>query len=254
VKGIFVTGTDTNIGKTFVSCMITRVLKGYGIDVGVMKPFATSHGRYSSMFSSEDVARLARAAKVADPDDLMNPFFYQIGTAPFLAATMSGRPTPNMTFAVKILRRLSKRHEFLVVEGIGGIMVPISRKETLLDFIKMVGFPAIIVTSPKLGTINHTLLTFHACLSRKIKVYAIIINKKPETTSKVQDRLGSLLSTLTGVKRIIEIPRIRNGNNLKSVEDLIARELFDLESSKQYSRPSQSFKTRDLKHCHYDQF
>jgi dethiobiotin synthetase len=234
--------------------MITRVLKGYGIDVGVMKPFATSHSRYSSMFSSEDVWRLARAAKVADPDDLMNPFFYQIGTAPFLAATMSGRPTPNMTFAVKILRRLSKRHEFLVVEGIGGIMVPISRKETLLDFIKMVGFPAIIVTSPKLGTINHTLLTFHACLSRKIKVYAIIINKKSETTSKVQDRLGSLLSTLTGVKRIIEIPRIRNGNNLKSVEDLIARELFDLESSKQYSRPSQSFKTRDLKHCHYDQF
>jgi dethiobiotin synthetase len=189
------------------------------------------------MFSSEDVWRLARAAKVADPDDLMNPFFYQIGTAPFLAATMSGRPTPNMSFAVKILRRLSKQHEFLVVEGIGGIMVPISRRETLLDFIKMVGFPAIIVTSPKLGTINHTLLTFHACLSRKIKVYAIIINKKPETTSKVQDRLGSLLSTLTGVKRIIEIPRIRNGNNLKSVEELIARELFDLESSKQYSRP-----------------
>lgn len=85
MKGIFVTGTDTNIGKTFVSCMITRVLKGYGIDVGVMKPFAASHRRYSSMFSSEDVWRLARAAKVADPDDLMNPFFYQIGTAPFLA-------------------------------------------------------------------------------------------------------------------------------------------------------------------------
>ena len=241
MKGIFVTGTDTNIGKTFVSCMITRVLKGYGIDVGVMKPFATSHRRYSSMFSSEDVWRLARAAKVADPDDLMNPFFYQIGTAPFLAAIMSGRPTPNMSVAVKKLRRLSKQHEFLVVEGIGGIMVPISRRETLLDFIKMVGFPAIIVTSPKLGTINHTLLTFHACLSRKIKVYAIIINKKPETTSKVQDRLGSLLSTLTGVKRIIEIPRMRNGHNLKSVEDLIARELFDLESSKNILGHNKSF-------------
>jgi dethiobiotin synthetase len=229
VRGIFVTGTDTNIGKTFVSCTIARVLKEYGIDVGVMKPFATSHRRFSSTFSSEDVWRLARAAKVADPDHLMNPFFYQIGTAPFLAATMSGTPTPNLSFAVKKLRRLSRQHEFLVVEGIGGIMVPISRRETLLDFIKMVGLPAIIVTSPKLGTINHTLLTFHACLSRKIRVYAIIINKKPEITSKVQDRLGSLLSTLTGVKRVIEIPRIRNGHNLRSVEKLIARDLLDLE-------------------------
>ncbi|MGH9996099.1 MAG: hypothetical protein ACRD4J_12820, partial [Nitrososphaeraceae archaeon] len=77
--------------------------------------------------------------------------------------------------------------------------------------------------------INHTLLTFHACISRKIRVYAIIINKKPEITSKVQDRLGSLLSTLTGVKRVIEIPRIRNGHNLRSVEKLIARDLLDLE-------------------------
>ena len=64
-------------------------------------------------------------------------------------------------------------------------MVPISRRETILDFIKMVGFPTIIVTSPRLGTINHTLLTFQACLNRRIRVYAIIINQKPENTSKV---------------------------------------------------------------------
>lgn len=226
MKGIFVTGTDTNIGKTFIACTISRVLKEYGVDVGVMKPFATSHRRYSPTFGSEDAWRLARAAKVVDPDDLINPYFYQIGTAPFLAATMSGKPTPNLGIAVKKLRRLSRHHKFLVVEGIGGIMVPISRRETLLDFIKMAGFPTIIVTSPKLGTINHTLLTFQACLSRKIRVYAIIINKKPENTSKAQAHLPSLFSALTGVERIIEIPRIQNDHTLKSVENLIARELL----------------------------
>jgi dethiobiotin synthetase len=114
-----------------------------------------------------------------------------------------------------------------VVEGIGGVMVPISRKETILDFIKMVGFPVIIVTSPKLGTINHTLLTFQACLNRKIRVDAIIINKNPEKTSKVQRRLPIMLSTFTGVKRVIEIPRIRNSYTLKNIENLIAQGLLD---------------------------
>jgi dethiobiotin synthetase len=227
VKGLFVTGTDTNIGKTFIACTIAKILTEYGIDVGVMKPFATSHKRYSSTFGSEDAWRLSRAAKVVDSHDLINPFFYQIGTAPFLAARMSGRPPPNLGHAVKILRRLSRQHEFLVVEGIGGIMVPISRKETMLDFIKMVGFPAIIVTSPKLGTINHTLLTYQACLDRKIRVDAIIINKIPEKTSKVQRRLPSLFAALTGVKRVIEIPRFHNGCNLKSIEKLIARDLLN---------------------------
>jgi dethiobiotin synthetase len=227
VKGFFVTGTDTNIGKTFIACTITKVLKEHGVDVGVMKPFATSHKRYSSTFRSEDAWRLSRAAKVVDPDDLINPYFYQIGTAPFLAATMSGKPTPNLSIAVKKLRGLSRQHEFLVVEGIGGVKVPISKKETILDFIKMVGFPAIIVTSPKLGTINHTLLTFQACLSRKIRVYAIIINKNPEKKSKTQDCLPSLLSTLTGVKRVIEIPWIRNTYTLKNTEKLIAADLLN---------------------------
>jgi dethiobiotin synthetase len=140
---------------------------------------------------------------------------------------MSGRQPPNLDQAVKILRRLSRQHEFLVVEGIGGVMVPISRKETILDFIKMVGFPAIIVTSPKLGTINHTLLTYQACLNRKIRVDAIIINKSPEKASKVQRRLPSLLVALTGVKRVIEIPRIHNNYSLKLIEKLIARDLLN---------------------------
>jgi dethiobiotin synthetase len=230
VKGLFVTGTDTNIGKTFIACTIAKILTEYGIDVGVMKPFATSHKRYSSKFGSEDAWRLSRAAKVVDSHDLINPFFYRVGTAPFLAARMTERPPPNLGHAVKILRRLSRQHEFLVVEGIGGVMVPISRKETILDFIKMVGFPAIVVTSPKLGTINHTLLTYQACLYRKIRVDAIIINKIPEKTSKVQRQLPSLIAALTGVKRIIEIPRIYDGCNPKNIEKLIARDLLNLGS------------------------
>jgi dethiobiotin synthetase len=227
MKGLFVTGTDTNIGKTFIACAIARVLKDYGVDVGVMKPFATSYKRHSTKFRSEDTWRLSRAANVADPDELINPYFYQIGTAPFLAASMSSKPSPKLGFVMDELRRLSKQHEFLVVEGIGGVMVPLSKGETVLDFIKMVGFPTIIVTSPKLGTINHTLLTFHACIRNYIRVYGIIVNKRSEKPSKAQDRIPSLLSMLTGANRVIEIPRIRNRYELKKIEKIIACEILD---------------------------
>jgi dethiobiotin synthetase len=227
MKGIFVTGADTNIGKTFIACIIAKVLKEHGIDVGVMKPFATSRRRYSSTYASEDTWRLSSAAQVFDPDDLINPYFYQIRTAPLLAAIMSDRPIPDLDIAVKKLRILSRKHEFLVVEGIGGVMVPISMNETTLDFAKMIGFPVIIVTSAKLGTINHTLLTFDACRRSGVQVYAIIINKYPEKPSKAQERILPLLSALTGIRKGIEIPRIRNSRALKKVEKLIASELLN---------------------------
>ena len=229
MKGLFITGTDTNIGKTFIACAIAKVLRDYGVDVGVMKPFATSQIRFSARFGSEDAWRLSRAAKVVDPDESINPYFYQIGTAPLLAATMSGRPTPKLSLVLEELRRLSKQHDFIVVEGIGGVMVPISRKETVLDFIKMVGFPAIIVTSPRIGTINHTLLTFHACRKTKIRVYSIVINKNPKKPSEIQEHIPSLLSMLTGVKKVIGIPRIHESYELKNIENMIARDVLDFE-------------------------
>ena len=227
MKGIIVTGTDTNIGKTYIACIIAKALKEHGIDVGVMKPFATSWRRYSSTYASEDTWRLSHAAQVFDPDDLINPYFFQIGTAPLLAATMSDSPIPDLGFAVKKLRTLSRKHEFLVVEGIGGVMVPISPNETILDFAKMIGFPVIIVASARLGTINHTLLTFHACRRSEVQVYAIIINKYPKKPSKAQERVLPLLSSLTGVRKGIEIPRIRNSSALKKIEKLIASDLLN---------------------------
>ena len=98
MKGLFVTGTDTNIGKTFISCLITNVLKEHGVDVGVMKPFATAYKRYSTTFGSEDAWRLSRAAKVVDPYDLINPYFYQIGTAPFLTSNYERKAYSQLRF------------------------------------------------------------------------------------------------------------------------------------------------------------
>lgn len=227
MKGIFITGTDTNIGKTFVACAIARVLRKKHVDVGIMKPFATSHRRFSTRFRSEDVRSLVRAAGVTDPEDLVNPYFYKTGTAPLLAAKICKCAPPQMEYALKKLKRLREEHDFLVVEGIGGIMIPLSATETLLDFIEIVGFPVIIVTSPRLGTINHTMLTFCACRARNVSVSGIIINKRPSKPSKVQDRLRSLFAELTGVNSVIEIPRFRYGA-LKKADDLIERELLDL--------------------------
>lgn len=227
MKGIFIAGTDTNIGKTVVACAIARVLRKKQINVGIMKPFATSHRRFSTRFRSEDVKRLVRAAGVTDPEDLVNPYFYKIGTAPLLAAKMSNCAPPRMEYALEKLKRLTEEHEFLVVEGIGGIMIPLSATETLLDFMEIVGFPVIIVTSSKLGTINHTMLSYAACRARDVMVSGIIINKIRRKPSKVQDRLRSLFVELTGVNNVIEIPRFRYGA-IRKVDDIIERELLDL--------------------------
>jgi dethiobiotin synthetase len=221
VNGIFVVGTDTDIGKTVIACAFASALKKREIDVGVMKPFATSHKRYSSDFQSEDVSKLAAAAKVTDPEEVINPYFYSIATAPYLAAKMSGRAPPKLGFALEKLRQLSKKHEFMVVEGIGGIMVPLTRTETLLDFVKLAAIPVIIVASSKIGTINHTLLTFHACKERHVSVSAIIINNTPRKPSNVQHELRSLISTLTGIKKVIQVPKFRYHHNVAKVEKII---------------------------------
>lgn len=144
LSGLFVTGTDTGVGKTFVACALARALRSRGFDVGVMKPYATG--------SRDDARRLIRAAGVDDPLDLVNPVFFRPPAAPWIAAR--GRRIDHaMVYAA--YRRL-RRHEVLLVEGFGGLMSPIAPDLMQRGF----GLPMLIVTRPDLGTLNHTLMTW----------------------------------------------------------------------------------------------
>ena len=202
MPGVFVTGTGTGIGKTIISAGIAYYLRSKGLDVGVMKPFATGAKRYSRKYSSEDVAFLSLAAKSEDSEKLMNPYFFQVAASPYVAAKLLRRKPASLDVALRAARKLEGRHEFLVVEGIGGLLVPISANTTVADFASKLGLPVIIVTLPVLGTLNHTLLTVQACKKYRLDINAIIINQMPRNADPVTRQSPQAIKDITGVSYV----------------------------------------------------
>ena len=206
MKGIFLTGTDTDIGKTTIATSLASLLRKKGIDVGVMKPFATGDRVYSSKYKSKDSALLARAAQVKDPDEEINPFFYSIPTAPFTAAKMQSEKEPSVEDAVRIYRKLAAKHDFMIVEGIGGIMVPLTKKQYVAHFAKLLDLPIMIVAGCKLGTINHTLLTAKVCDDFGLNVLGIIVNGLPVKASLLKRQTIETISELSKLRILSVIP------------------------------------------------
>src|ERR671919_495342 len=112
MRGIFITGTSTGVGKTAVGAGLAWALRKRKIDVGVMKPFATANRVFSRIYRSQDTAILARASGVNDPDWSLNPFFYPIAASPLVAAKLKHRPPVDTERALQKLKELERKHDF----------------------------------------------------------------------------------------------------------------------------------------------
>ena len=174
-SGLFVTGTDTGVGKTYVSAGIATALKLRGVNVGVMKPAETGCRIRAGRLMPKDALRLMKSARVKDPLSLVNPYRMRNPLAPSVAAAREGKKI-DPDKILKAFTALRERHEFMIVEGAGGIMVPLCGKYTYLDLASMMGLPVLIVARPGLGTINHTLLSISALKGRNIAIAGIVIN------------------------------------------------------------------------------
>jgi len=168
-SGIFITGTDTGCGKTFVTILLARYLQKQGLDIGVMKPIST--GKHSE----NDALLLKRELDLSDPIELINPIKFKYPLAPYPAAKKE-RKKLKLRSIFKAFNELAKRHELVLVEGIGGVAVPITANYVLIDLIRDMRLPAIIVARAGLGTINHTLLTINALRQEKIEILGVIMN------------------------------------------------------------------------------
>jgi dethiobiotin synthetase len=215
MKGTFITGTDTGIGKTTIAAGLASALSRKGINIGVMKPFATAEKVFSYKYKSEDAALLARAAGVKDLDEDINPFFYSIPTAPFIAAKIKKEKAVSLSAAKRVYFKLASKHDFMIVEGIGGIMVPLTKKESVADFAKSLNLSTIIVASPKLGTINHILLTTRVCKHYGLNILGIIINGMPKMPSAIEKKIVETIQelsniTVLGVIPLSKVTNIRN--------------------------------------------
>jgi dethiobiotin synthetase len=200
VKGIFITGTDTGVGKTYVASGIAASLKAQGVNVGVMKPAETGCRKRSGDLMPADAIRLARAAGAHDSLALINPYRFRKPLAPSVAAELEGKKIQESRI-MNAYRALVRKHDFMIIEGAGGIMVPLSRNYLYLDLAQAIGLPVVVVARPGLGTINHTLLTVAALRERGIAIAGVVINYSDKR------RPGPVEKTSPGViEKISRVP------------------------------------------------
>lgn len=175
-RGLFITGTGTEVGKTVISAGILRMLRSRGINAIPMKPVQTGAEHVDGKLSSPDLEFSLQAAglgDIASPKSLLSSYRYEPACSPHLAGRLSGN-YPNISHIKNCTKRLMSEYEFLVVEGAGGIMVPLDESRTMLDLMKTLAYPVIIVASTGLGTINHTLLSIRALKDSGLKLLGIV--------------------------------------------------------------------------------
>lgn len=209
LKSFFVTGTDTDVGKTYITAGLAVTFRKMGLDVGVMKPFAAGTAQKKG-FKSEDIKILSKSAQVNDPENLINPQFFKIPASPY-TAWKKLKIKPKVSTILSSFKKLSKLHETILVEGMGGVMTPILKDYYITNLIKEMNIPALIVTRSKIGTVNHTIMTVKMCEKYKIPVKGIIINNFD--TGYPIKQLTSDLQNLTGVKVLGSIPFLKDLNS-----------------------------------------
>jgi len=207
VLGWFVTGTDTGVGKTVIAGALAMLLREQGRCVGVFKPVATGCRRDVRLgLVNEDAEFLAHCAESRHDLETINPVRYGGELAPLVAAERSGRPVDEEAIA-RSWCRISESADAVVVEGAGGLLVPVSRDRMVADMAKTFGLPLVIVARPGLGTINHTLLTLEAARSRSLPVAAIVINNyQPASSTLAEETNPEVIAKLTRMRIPLVVP------------------------------------------------
>ena len=200
--GIFVIGTDTGVGKTVVAAGIAGCLKRRGIDVGVMKPVSSGF--------REDARFLMKSVASQDPIDLVNPVHLRLPLAPYMASALLHQRI-NVKKIRDAFKILSKKYSFLVVEGAGGLLVPLTRRTFVLDLVREFKLPCLIVARAGLGTVNHTLLTLLCLRQKRLPIVGIVLNgldnKHRDLATKTNPKL---LEELSGCRMLGILPK-QNG-------------------------------------------
>jgi dethiobiotin synthetase len=200
-RGVFVTGTDTRVGKTVIAGAVAFALKKQGCDVAVMKPIET--GVSSSTASQSDAARLRGIIESDEQLGAISPYRFAWPVAP-LAAAQAERQTINPDVIRKVYRLLSSRYDYTIVEGVGGVSVPVTPGTDVMDLIRRLKLPAVVVGRAGIGGINHALLTIEALRRRKIPIVALVLNQTQPGRSKmarIQER-----TTVTLVQKRASVP------------------------------------------------
>jgi dethiobiotin synthetase len=205
--GIFITGTDTGVGKTFVACGVASLLRDSGYSVGVMKPAETGCQEKDGHLVPEDAVRLKEASGCDEPLGKISPYRFKDPLAPGVAAERSGASI-DIDAIQKLYEEISSRYDITIVEGAGGLLVPILSHYTTADLAKLLKLPVLVVAANRLGAINHLLLTLEHASCRGLRVLGYVLNRLESRPSLAAETNADALRFLTAVPCLAEIPYI----------------------------------------------
>jgi dethiobiotin synthetase len=227
-KGFFITGTDTGVGKTVVASAFIRALWMLGIKACGMKPVETGCPREGDVLIPRDGEFLKNIAHMEEGVDQVTPVRLESPLAPYVAAGIEGRKI-DTSLCKREFKRLSRKYGAVVVEGIGGILVPVAEDYFVMDMIREFDLPLVIVARPTLGTINHTLLTVRQALGEGLTVAGVVINSPRPPGDGLDERTNpAVIEEFCGKLRVPllgTIAHLKEGISPESIERAAAKGL-----------------------------
>jgi dethiobiotin synthetase len=206
MRGLFITGTDTGVGKTFVARGIAGMLQGRGLRVGVMKPIETGCTGGDALYAADAEALRAAAPSVADLTTIC-PYRFETPVAPAVAARLTGtRIDPAVI--LEAYRTIAASCDVTLVEGAGGLLVPIVDRYTMADLARDMALSMLVVVDSKLGAVNHTLLTLECARGRELTVAAYLLNRTGDTDVAASTTNAELLARCTDVPCLGSVERV----------------------------------------------
>ncbi|MHC4885593.1 MAG: dethiobiotin synthase [Planctomycetota bacterium] len=232
MDGYFVTGTDTDVGKTLVTAALARAYQAQAVDVGVMKPVASGVDR----FPGDDGMILIETTGSADPPELICPCTYTAPLSPHLAAGMEGKDV-DLDRILAAFRALASSHDMIMVEGAGGFLVPlyVSPDEiyTVGDLAVEMALPVIVVAANRLGVINHTLLTTLAIEASGLEVAGVVLNMMEPLESEASRTNPQALEDTLETPLLANLPFFPGGatrENVAAAAEILKEGLQKLQS------------------------
>lgn len=190
-QSCFVTGTDTGVGKTLVSCALLQAFAARGLRVAGMKPVAAGCKMEGKSLVSEDAEMLLAAGNTLTPLEQVNPYAFQPPLAPHIAAAMAGTEIA-LPPIIAAFEKLQAQADLVVVEGVGGFRVPLNDREDTADLAQLLGLPVVLVVGMRLGCLNHALLTAEAILQRGLTLEGWVANCINPQMAAFEDNLDAL--------------------------------------------------------------
>jgi len=232
-KGLFITGTDTGVGKTLIAGAIARSLTDKGLKVGVFKPIATGCHRDWEGLVSYDTEFLAFCANSELSLATITPVGYTTPAAPIVSAALERTPIDFGRIAAAY-QDICRDSGFVIVEGIGGVRVPLTEKIDLLDLAGEFDLPTVVVTKARLGTINHTLMTIDCLRAAGLKIAGVVINGYDARQSTAAEETAEQIIAQCGVVNILSVVPFDETVDVEnqSLGELILQSLTDCDWEK----------------------